>query len=97
MRPCNNIWKITTAQEDDHITCCLLGYNLFFFYNSTYKWLTIASKKLTKENKIIQSVKPKTNRQPTLTSDKYAYGEVLHIIADISNTTFRNSHNLWRD
>ena len=32
-----------------------------------------------------------TKRHPTLTSDKYAYGEVLHIIADISNTTFRKA------
>ena len=36
----------------------------------------------------MQLVKPKTKYHPTLTSDKYAYGEVLHIIADISNTTF---------
>ena len=35
-----------------------------------------------------QLVKPKTKHHPTLTSDKYAYGEVLHTIADISNTTF---------
>ena len=34
-----------------------------------------------------QLVKPKTKHHPTLTSDKYAYGEVLHTIADISNTT----------
>ena len=40
---------------------------------------------------MIQLVKPKTKHQPTLTSDKYAYGEVLHIIADISNTTIRKA------
>ena len=48
-------------------------------------------KKLTSENKIIQLVKPKTKHHPTLTPDKYAYVEVLHIIADISNTTFRKA------
>ena len=42
----------------------------------------------------MQLIKPKTKHHPTLTSDKYAYGEVLHIIADISNTTFRKSQNL---
>ena len=39
----------------------------------------------------MQLVKPKTIRHPTLTSDKYACGEVLHIIADISNATFRKA------
>ena len=39
-------------------------------------------------------VKSKTKHHPTLTSDKYTYGEVLHIIADISNTTFQKSQNL---
>ena len=39
----------------------------------------------------MQLVKPKTKHHPTLTSDKYADGEVLHIIADISNTTFRKA------
>ena len=48
--------------------------------------------KLTWENKIIPLVKPKTKHHPTLTSDKYAYGEVLHIIADISNTNFRKAN-----
>ena len=42
----------------------------------------------------MQLIKPKTKHHPTLTSDKCAYGEVLHIIADISNTTFRKSQNL---
>ena len=52
--------------------------------------MTNTSKKLTKENKKkIKLVKPKTKSHPTLTSDKYTYGEVLHIITDISNTTFR--------
>ena len=37
----------------------------------------------------MQLVKPKTKHHPALTSDKYAYDEVRHIIADISNTTFR--------
>ena len=37
-----------------------------------------------------QLVKPTTKHHPTLTSDKYAYAEVLHTIADISNTT------LWK-
>ena len=32
-----------------------------------------------------------TIRNKTLTSDKYAYGEVLRMMADISNTTFRKS------
>ena len=40
----------------------------------------------------MQSVKPKTKHHPTLTSDKYASGEVLHIIADISNTNFRKAN-----
>ena len=31
----------------------------------------------------LQLVKSKTKHHPTLTLDKYAYGEVLHIIADI--------------
>ena len=53
------------------------------------KWQIIASRKLIKENKIIQLVKPKIKHHPTLTSDIYVYVEVLHIIADISNTTFR--------
>ena len=39
----------------------------------------------------MQLVKPKTKHHPTLTSYKYAYGKVLHIIADISNTTFRKA------
>ena len=38
----------------------------------------------------MQLVKPKTKHHPTLTPDKYAYGEVLYITADISNTT------LWK-
>ena len=51
----------------------------------------MASKKanLRKQNNTV--IKPKTKHHPTLTSDKYAYGEVLHIIADISNTTFRKA------
>ena len=40
---------------------------------------------------MIQLVKPKIKHHPTLTSDKYAYGEVLHIIAEISKTTFQKS------
>ena len=39
----------------------------------------------------MQLVKPKTKHHPILTWDKYAYGEVLHIIADIANTTFRKA------
>ena len=50
---------------------------------------TITSKKLTKENKIIQLVKPKTKHQPKFTSDIYGHGEVLHIIAETSNKTFQ--------
>ena len=38
---------------------------------------------------IIELVKPKTKHYPTLTSDIYIYGEVLHIIADISNTKLK--------
>ena len=64
---------------------------LLFFFIITYKWQTITSKKLTKENKIIQLVKSKTKHHQTFTSDIYAYGKVLHTTADISNTTFRKS------
>ena len=32
-----------------------------------------------------------TKLHPTFTSDKYAYDEMLHIIADISDTTFRKA------
>ena len=39
----------------------------------------------------------KTKHHPTLTSDKYANDEVLHIISNISNTTFRKNENLQRD
>ena len=56
-----------------------------------YKWQTILSKKLTKENKVIQLVKPKTKEHPTLTSDIYAFGEMQHIIGEISNTTIQKS------
>ena len=55
------------------------------------KWQTITSKKLTKENKMIRLVKPKIKRHQTLTSDIDAFGEVLQIIAEISNTTFQKS------
>ena len=64
---------------------------LFFFLITYISDKKLQFKKLTEENKIIQLVKPKTKHHPTLTSDKYAYGEVLHIIADISNTTFRKA------
>ena len=37
----------------------------------------------------MQLVKSKTKHHPTLTSDKYDYGEMLLIIADISSTTIR--------
>ena len=37
---------------------------------------------------MIQLVKPKTKYHPTLTSDKYAYGEVLHIVAESSIQPF---------
>ena len=60
-----------------------LFFKVFFFYKNIYKWLTITSKKLTKENK--------KNETISKTSDKYAYSEMLHIIADISNTTFQKS------
>ena len=63
----------------------------FSFFIITYtgdKKLQV--KKLTLENKTIQLVKPRTKHHPTLTPDKYAYGEVLYITADISNTT------LWK-
>ena len=36
-------------------------------------------------------MKPKTKHHPALTSGRYAYGEVLQIIAEISNTTFQKS------
>ena len=40
----------------------------------------------------MQLVKPKTKYYPTLTLDKYFYGDELHIIAaDSSNTTFQKS------
>ena len=39
----------------------------------------------------MQLVKPKTKHHPTLTTDKYAFGEVLYIIVDISSTTIRKS------
>ena len=64
---------------------------LFFFLITYISDKKLQFKKLTEENKIIQLVKPKTKHHPTLTSDKYAYGEVLHIIADISNTAFRKA------
>ena len=71
---------------------------MFFYYNDMFKGQTITSKKLRKENKIMQLVKPKTKHHPTLTSDKYTYGEVLHVIADICNTTFWKSYptNIFR-
>ena len=40
---------------------------------------------------MIQLVEPEAKRHSIHTSDKYAYDEMLHIIADIFNTTFRNS------
>ena len=66
-------------------------YSQFFYFITYTSDKKLQVKKLTSENKIIQLVKPKTKHHPTLTSDKYAYGEVLHIIADISNTTFRKA------
>ena len=62
-----------------------------YIYIYIFKWQKITSKKanLRKQNK--QLVKPKAKHHPTLTSDKSAYGEVLHIIAGISSTTFRKA------
>ena len=62
-----------------------------YIYNNIFKWQKITSKKanLRKQNK--QLVKPKAKHHPTLTSDKSTYGEVLHIIAGISSTTFRKA------
>ena len=62
---------------------------LFFFLITYISDKKLQFKKLTEENKIIQLVKPKTKHHPTLISEKYAYGEMLHIIADISNTTLK--------
>ena len=42
----------------------------------------------------MQLVKPSTTHYPALTSDIYAYGKVLHIMADISNTNFLKIQNL---
>ena len=61
----------------------------FFFLITYISDKKLQFKKLTEENKIIQLVKPKTKHHPTLISEKYAYGEMLHIIADISNTTLK--------
>ena len=47
--------------------------------------------------KKIQVVKPKTKSHQTLTSDKYTYGEVLHITNDISNTTFRKKDKICKE
>ena len=54
--------------------------------------MTITNKKASfrKQNNTISKTKDKTSPN-TLTPDKYAYGEVLRIIADISNTTFRKA------
>ena len=65
-----------------------------FFYNNIYKYIQIVTskdKKLTDENKIIQLAKPKKKHHPKLISGTYVYGEVLHIISDISNTNIRKS------
>ena len=64
-----------------------------FFYN-IYKYIQIVirkNKKPTEESKIIQLAKPKAKHHPKLISGIYAYGEVLHIISDISNTNFHKS------
>ena len=66
-------------------------YSQFFYFITYTNDKKLQVKKLTSENKMEQLIKPKTKHHPTLTSDKYAYGEVLHIIADISNTTFRKA------
>ena len=47
--------------------------------------------------KKIQLVKPKTKSHQTLTSDKYTYGEMLHITNDISNTTFRKKDKICKE
>ena len=41
----------------------------------------------------MQLVKPKIKHHPTVTSDIYAYGEVLNIITEISRAIFRKSLN----
>ena len=66
----------------------------FFFYNNIYKGQTITSKKLPKENEIIQIVKPKTKHPSTLISAIYTYGEVLYIMANISNKTFKTCEKI---
>ena len=64
---------------------------MYFFYNNIYKWQKFTSKKANLRKQNNTNSKTKTKHHPTLTSDKYACGEVLHIIADISNTTFRKA------
>ena len=66
-------------------------YYTFVFIITFTSDRTLQVKKIISENRIIQLEKPKTKHHPTLTSDKYAYGEVLHITADISDKTFRKA------
>ena len=47
---------------------------------------------LNKQNNTIkQLLKSKTKHHPILFPDKYAYCEVLHMIANISNTTIQKN------
>ena len=75
---------------------------LFFFFSIKsytriwYKWQIITSKKLTKENKVIQLVKSKTKLHPTLTSDKYAYCEVISPIQTFENAKICEENKIKR-
>ena len=60
-------------------------FSIITYTSIWYKWQIITSKKLTKENKIIQLVKSKTKHHPTFTSDKYAYGEVISPIQNFED------------
>ena len=53
---------------------------------------------LNKQNNTIkQLLKPKTKHHPILFPDKYAYCEVLHMIANISNTTIQKKPKICKE